>query len=583
MNRFPYIALIAILLIAPFSASAQAGTTTIPTPYLYTRDGIFGCNAGQYGGSPGTTAAIGGIYVPVNDAAVTLNTGVLIYKECILRGVVNRMREQMTAATIKQGTLAFNTGRATTDASGVVRQGPYFPMNLKQDKIAETDRIIALNLTAEGGLKPNGTFASLNSAFQEVVGRAVVRGYYRATRKPNDVLSCPYDDVANALKGNPKDIWDALDAFRNPACSPLSAYFLADQLESARTSSALGDMILKLGWGDGIYDIAAPDENGDMITRTPARFVGSSEEQLLSSGLRQQEMANDVDQMIGSLFASMSTQVLQDNRGLAALTQSTGGQQSYLDKVAAEAAAGFRNAVANTALALLKDAQTVEKVYGDTMRAIASLLISTKNTFAAQELQCWKDIIQKTCATPLKADNTCTAPPEGCTTDPGTGEQVCPPAVTLKVSTSTIYSQAAVAAGASTFNLLPTVQQNVTSSEKAMTLFAQLIAGVMNTTSPSAQNYAIQQFNTLVERKLLHTQRDLDQAEASQKAVQQAVSTLATQISDAWRGNVTAADGTVLSVPWNGTYPPKTGNDIVGWCNVGNDPTIKLWIAKWKK
>ena len=65
------------------------------------RQGIFGCNqSGSYSMSVGTIAAKGGVYVPVNDASVTLNSGTIVYKECILRDVVNRQRENEVAKII---------------------------------------------------------------------------------------------------------------------------------------------------------------------------------------------------------------------------------------------------------------------------------------------------------------------------------------------------------------------------------------------------------------------------------------------------------------------------------------------------
>ena len=47
------------------STSTQNGSP-VTTQYQFSQQGVFGCNAGQYGGSPGTTAAIGGVFVPVN-------------------------------------------------------------------------------------------------------------------------------------------------------------------------------------------------------------------------------------------------------------------------------------------------------------------------------------------------------------------------------------------------------------------------------------------------------------------------------------------------------------------------------------
>src|SRR3990167_9643499 len=62
---------------------------TFSEPKGFSRQGIFGCSqTGSYSMSVGTLGAMGGAFVPVNDAAVTLNTGYLVFKECVLRGIV---------------------------------------------------------------------------------------------------------------------------------------------------------------------------------------------------------------------------------------------------------------------------------------------------------------------------------------------------------------------------------------------------------------------------------------------------------------------------------------------------------------
>ena len=80
--------------------------------YQFKAQGIFGCNeTGAYGMSVGSLSAVGGVYVPVNDAAVTLNTGYLVYKECVLRNVVDRIRESVTSAIANQTIETGLTGR----------------------------------------------------------------------------------------------------------------------------------------------------------------------------------------------------------------------------------------------------------------------------------------------------------------------------------------------------------------------------------------------------------------------------------------------------------------------------------------
>lgn len=560
----------AVLLFAlPSALSAQAAGG-------FTRDGIFGCNAAQYGGSPGTTAAISGTYVPVADAGVTLNTGVLVYKECVLEGIAARMSESVTASIAKSGIVAFQNGRQSYDASGNLVQGPLYPQNLRQDKLNERDRVTA---TALQGSAVNG----LHPALKEDVRRAVARGYYNSTRRGASALSCPYADLQNALDGKPASVWDALEAYQNPACSPVSAYILTENYVTREGNTAVNEMLQKLDWSGGVYDIASPNERGEMITYTPGRIVAASQEQFITSGFRQAESAKDIDQMVGALFAGMSAEIIRSNRGLAGLTQPIGNRPSYLDQVTSAAQQGLRTAVNNAAIAILRDAQIVEKAYGDIMRGILDQMKGTQANFQAAEKQCWATIIQKTCAPgTLRADGTCTAISSGCSTD-SNGTQTCPVGGQLKVATSSIYSQAAIA-NSSVFSLLPTVERNVQVSDNAIKLFVTLIEGVNGAASQSTQLQAQLQLESLISQGLIHKQSDVDQAIASKKAIDAALAqggSYVKEVAALWNGD--AADGTAGATAWNGTYPPKSVADIVGWCNVNSAETINKWSVKWKK
>lgn len=567
MSRYLSRLALALLLIAPSFAMAQG----------FSRDGIMGCNASQYGGSPGTTAAIQGVFVPVFDAAVTLNTGVLVYKECVLKGVAVRLREHATASIGAAATKAFLTGRETLDANGNVVQGPLFSQDFDSESLIERDRVTALALQSQA-------FNNVNPAFRDSIKRAVARAYYTSTRNGASALACAYDDVANALEGNPKSVDDALEAFQNPSCSPLGAFIAGENYVNYTGNNAVNNLSRQLDYGRGVYDVSTIDANGRRITMTPASFVASSQEQILQSGYRQAESADDIDEMVSALFAGMSTQILRSAQGLAGLAQASGSQPSYLDQMTAASAQGLRDSVSNAAIAILRDAQKIEESYGGIMRAILAQLQSSQGGIREAERQCWNAIIQKTCAPgTLKSDGTCTSAKEACTTA-ADGTKVCSLNNQLKVATSTIYSQAALLGGADTFNLAGRVEQNIKNSDNALKLFANLMQSVSSGSAQTTQALALQQLDTLIAQKAIHKQSDLDDAIASKKSIDAVVAqggTLGTQIKALWNGD--AGDGTAGAVPWNGIYPPANNADIAGWCNYENTTTIDRWIAKWKK
>src|SRR5262249_47490909 len=157
------------------------------------------------------------------------------------------------------------------------------------------------------------------------------------------------------------------------------------------------DMILKLNWGGGIYDVASPNAAGQMITATPARFVGDVQSQYILSGYQQQQMANDINQMVGSLYAGLSTRLLSHS-GLTGLTQSNAGQPSYLDQVVSNAAQELRSGAANTGLSLVQSMRNIELAYFTALSNILRTLTGSSGGYKTLENQCWNNIIAKACA-----------------------------------------------------------------------------------------------------------------------------------------------------------------------------------------
>src|SRR5262245_33826751 len=86
-----------ILISAPYAHAQETPPATPASPTL-SNDGIFGCRGvGAQVANVGTTAVTGAVYVPVRDADVILNTGFLVYKECVLDGVSRKIAENLTA------------------------------------------------------------------------------------------------------------------------------------------------------------------------------------------------------------------------------------------------------------------------------------------------------------------------------------------------------------------------------------------------------------------------------------------------------------------------------------------------------
>lgn len=526
------------------TTNTSSSVNTSSDPYQYQRQGVFDCNQnGAYAMSIGSLGAIGGAYVPVADAAVELNTGILVYKECVLREVVVKEREAAMAAYLRKGTVGIQTGR---DGKSL------FVQNQREEEltyIADPELLAMLQ---------GGAFDALNPTLKNAVIENVVRSYRATTRTPEQKLTCSYKgDLDAVLDGNPPsgDLWNALTALANPACTYGGAYLLAQEYAERRIARAIDIQRTQWDWNNGYY--AKTDENPDPLLRkilTPGITVQQSYQTLLDSPVRQMESANDVGQMIGALYAGVTTQIISDIQGLSGLTRSSGSKSSYLDQLVKESSLGVRNAAVNAALQILNAANKVEAQYLEVVNAIAARLTKAINDLRGAEAQCWNLVIQKTCATPLAADNTCTAQGQ-CITDPSTGTQTCTTGSRLRVATSTAYSQQII--DAQITPLATTTLQNIAKSKQALTLIANLIEGLVNTASLDAQRLALQQLDSLVAQHALHLQPDLATVTEQRDKVDASMDTLTENTVKAW------ADATG------------------GWCNANDQSVIQAWITKW--
>lgn len=534
------------------NTTTGTGTADYSGTYAYQKDGVFGCNLnGAYSMSVGALSATGGAYVPVNDASVTLNTGYLVYKECVLRGIVDRQREGVTSSFQKKIISTYLTGN---------NGKPYFSQNLNAEGRAVYDNSIIIK-----DLSGNTLNSIEDPVVRAATKRAIAQGYAQARNNPTAVLSC-------GASAN-QSFWKGLLSLQNPACTAYGAFRLSNDLVMQNAASAWNNQLTQLSWYNGNYGTQIYDEDGNLITVTPGSIIGSNVQQALQTGFRQLENANDIDQMVGALFAGITSQLISDSKGLVGLTQRAGSQPSYLDKVASESAAGIRSSALNAAIAILGATRQNEQTYLSAMQAIGTVLTNTINALRERENTCWKAVIQNVCvAGSLKPDNTCTAVSQACT--PGAeGTPTCPPEVKLQIATSTAFSQAIV-----TGRITPLANStlaNIETSSSTLAIINRLFAGVTNTTSLSVQRLALQELDPLVAQRKLHTQYDAQTALQSKTDVTNSMTTLISDTVANWTGRGT--DGST-DYPWDGTTYPA-----VGWCNVSNPSTIQAWITKWKK
>ncbi|MEN9561289.1 MAG: hypothetical protein RIQ56_562, partial [Candidatus Parcubacteria bacterium] len=428
LHIFAVALVVGILLLPLLSSATSHEDTSTAAPYAFRSQGVFGCNMnGAYSMSVGTMSAVGGVYVPVNDAAVTLNTGFLVYKECVLRQVVDAERMAAAAAIEKNLQVSFVQGNGGRGS---------FP------KVFSTMRIERMDPDALYFLQ--NRLNSLPPALSSSVKRALAQNYIAETRNYQNEYTCPYKgDLAKALSGEDTSPEAVLATF-DSRCDPMFAYLHAKEARDSYLARGQGELLTRLGWNNGVFDVEEVDSNNQHITLTPGTLVRDSASAAVQSGMTQLRMANDVGQMTGALYAALSSQIVSDSRGLAGTLRGVGGQPSYLDQVVAEQSANVRNTAVNAALQILAAAKQIETNYLQVVTNIANILTQTIRQLRDVENQCWAFIIQKTCTSAPAADGTCTAP---------AGERLRIATSTYQYAQSVISSQVQPLAGPAITNV----------------------------------------------------------------------------------------------------------------------------------
>ncbi|MEK7132441.1 MAG: hypothetical protein AAB830_00120 [Patescibacteria group bacterium] len=512
--------------------------STFSEPKGFSRQGIFGCSqTGSYSMSVGTLGAIGGAFVPVNDAAVTLNTGYLVFKECVLRPVINRQSESETASILKQTTEGFLTGR---------NGQPLFPVDLEKDKLERSDAVVERALAT-------GRIDAVSPAFRDDVKRAIQRDYNVKTRNSNDSLKCSYAGspakLTAVLRGKQFNGFLDVLMLADPNCIPLYAAKNAQNLVMRDVATEQNDMLTRLGWNSGVYDVEKVNADGTRQVLTPGFLLADTIKQQLGSGFRKQESANDIDQMVGNLFSRISVSIFASFGGLQGLVQKNAGTPSYLDQVVLDSSEGLRDSAINAAIQILVAARQVGAQYLEAENGTASVLIRAIAQLRGAENTCWNIIVPK-----VKS-----YAEAGACAKNSDGGQTCSGSFALKIATSTSFSQGVI--DSQIAPLATTTALKINATSQAVAAVDKLILDVTNSKAPNVQSTALQQLDALVAGKALPSQYDLKAAEQQLQDVNNSVSTLVTDTIKAWGDS------------------PDTN---IGWCNVNNENVIPMWANKWK-
>lgn len=486
------------------------------------RDGIFGCNASKYA-NIGTLSAIGGIYVPVNDAAVTINTGYLVYKECVLDGVVSKIGE--AARTELAGTIIrqLNTGRGGK---------PRYPVNYWGD-LAELDDRTELTLV-------NGVnMQSIHPTFRDDIQRISVRNYLARRNSPQSAYASSYPGSASELNkifaGNGTSPLSELQYLIQPGNDPASSYLLKNEFDAGARAAARYAQEQVWNWGNGFY--AGTDNAENPFTEkilTPSYLISQGAAQAITSGFRCLEGSDEPSEVCAPMFNALATAAI--DRGLSGLTQAQNGLPSYVNRMVSEASSAVRQEAVNAALNILLTSRQIELSYKKAKEGIAEVLTSAISRLRNAERACWELIVPKV------------------------REYANSQSKQVNVATSTEqFAQGVI--GREISPIAELVAEDIKKSVSASQQIDQLIASVTNSASATNQRSALERLDTLVANGQLHTANDASNANK--------------QLEDVTGSANTLVENTLRD--WGDSTDPA-----VGWCNVNNSATIEMWFNKWK-
>ncbi len=316
--------LLAIFLVVPTPARAQSVASVAssvcsfvmggPQGLINAVQGAFGGNVSVPGFAGGSISVpgFGGAMVPVNDAAniaqnsiIASQTSSLVKKE----GCLDALMKQVVKSIIKDIT------KSTVDWINTGFEGS--PLYVQDPGVF----IYSISDAQFGGFMDDyNTLIPDEHPFKNVVARALVDAQ-------NDVFDPQYTlDEATGGPQNTRDFlegdfskggWDAwYELTQNPANNPYGLALESQEEVNRRINRAITEEFTLLDWGDGFRSIREcreynSDGNcveyGDIIT--PGQVVESQLEQVLGTDIRQLELADEINEILGALTGQLIAEV----------------------------------------------------------------------------------------------------------------------------------------------------------------------------------------------------------------------------------------------------------------------------------
>jgi hypothetical protein len=201
----------------------------------------------------------------------------------------------------------------------------------------------------------NATGFNLTSPFQDQINQQLRQEYYRTTSSwgLNYTLYQTSSDPQAFLNGDfDKGGFNAfLSTSQNPANNPFGAYMLASNALWSQIDAAAQQRKAELNWGKGFLpwrgncqgapqnllpsqyqSLSQSEQCLSNPVLTPGTVIEAQLEENLGTGIRQLELADSINEIVGALMGQLVNQVLGSGGLLGASQPTRGGGSPYINQ-----------------------------------------------------------------------------------------------------------------------------------------------------------------------------------------------------------------------------------------------------------
>jgi hypothetical protein len=541
------------------SVSITVNAETTDTAQVIIEEAAIGCKGvGSYG-SVGLQQAQG-TFVPVSESAVSLNTYLLVQKECILDQVANKNKQALLAQLLKKAVDTINTERG---GLGSASRG------LNTEMIAVKDKVVERIYTS-------GVADGICAPYRDDVKKTVLQNYYLTTRKPSSAYTCSFTGTPEQLQALVRGDINAagLDAFRSyttGANSPLEAFINFHSVLQSEISSAENEVMEELRQGAGFFSVKKceqiPVGNGKTEEQcrnvTPGSVNAEMASYLTQAGFRQVEDADEVGELTTTMLANLQTQVLSSFSGLSGLSQSQNGSPSYLGGTENEAGNESNNENNSTVKNALLQAIKLETTYIAVRTSSQTILSSTLTQLQTKEKACYTSLVSEASKV-LKAEaearecaiiggdpnalnaNSCgivgtvsvrtQAASGSTTTNPRTLHIITVTAGSTRTITTLLETRerSTTVIADSIAPIATIMAEAITAGQKALAVLNQLLTTLNASSAATTINFVLKQLNTLITTHAIHNETDIATAREQLQKITDTMSILISETSKSW-------------------------------------------------